>query len=226
MFKNYSKRNVLGNSGLKLTKALAVILTVMSIGAGPVNAIPLKYEMVTDTLRSGVAVLQGDLKSAFGAGPSLTINAVLIGGAPTIHWSSSIQLQKTTNAGVDSYSVVSIVGRHISNPPPDPGEASPGPPLAIVGTASSIPYFHLETFAAPTAFFLKSAPLAHDSIDFDQMTSTLSDLDPANAGVLFGDNDEIRLRVTFQHISEPGTLALFGLGLLGLGYARRRMVTA
>lgn len=63
-------------------------------------------------------------------------------------------------------------------------------------------------------------------ISFDTHSFTVPLVSPAPPGVFFDDGDRlgVEIQLTFEQIPQPGTLALFSLGLAGLGFARRRKV--
>ena len=215
--------NKLLPTGRVLLAALALLAA-----AGTVRADPLTLTMVIDELTHGRAVLQGDLLGAFVGIPeppdpripiSRTLNAVRPDGSPPVHWTVSLVLQRQISGNLALiYSIDDVVGRHISDPPPHEGEASPGPRLRI-GV-----YFDLDavTSIGPPAPLVRSISLEHDNpTHYDVMTTTLFDLNP-NARTVLGVNEEVRMRVDLEHTPEPATLLLLGTGLAGVAAMVRR----
>ena len=221
---------------LTLRMARALTVAIVAAAAYPAHAIPLKYEMVTDTLTKGVAVLQGGLRDAAwqeidrsGAFVEIityatTLSAVLPGGGATSHWSSEITLLRRDSQLVGGigglpppeppvvlgYYIGGISGRHVSDPPPHAGEASPGPLMLIPGAYSGD---YLNDWQLPAFDLLKTAFAPHET-DLDFMSTRLFDLNPLTDSLLIGTEQEIRLRAAFFHVPEPPTLALWCLAVL------------
>lgn len=214
---------------MRTLRVLCGACVLMVVAAAPSYALPLKFEMVTDELRKGKAVLQGDLVgAAFDITGILTLTATLPGGGATDDWTSTIRLF----SGAGTYSVFEVTGRHISNPPPDPGEASPGPPLIVSGVGTINAFIDLKAVGIggpdqTTPLVRKDEKLHDNPGHLDRMIATLIDLDNNSNSVLVGAGDEIRLTVDLTHVPEPSVVALLvagSAGLLGYGWGQRKRV--
>lgn len=180
---------------------LVFLLCVSRAGAAP-----LKLTMTIDELRSGKAVLSGDIDSLFGTNGQLNMTATLGDGSATKHWSLELTVIRMIGSTFP-YNITNIVGRHISDPPPHPGEASPGPgfgPYAfnnLIGAGGVDPPLTLDDSKG------------HDGHD-DKLHIDLIDLNGAAAGVLGGVDREVRMNFTFTHTPEPAGAALLLAGSL------------
>lgn len=83
-----------------------------------------------------------------------------------------------------------------------------GTPGAIVGTSVSITNGSVTGFTDASVTGLPSG-LPANSLSI-------------NLGGFWNQGSTARITLTVEHVPEPGTIALFGLGLAGLGFARRK----
>jgi hypothetical protein len=169
-----------------------------------VLAAPLTLVMTQDELRAGKAVLAGDIDPSIPTSGGVQLTATLGNGSATKHWSLELLVIRSIHTPTNTfrYALQEIKGKHISNPPPDPGELSPGPGLG--------PLFFSDlggVTAEPT--MSQSVNPSHDGHE-DKMKVDLLDLNGGVAGVLNGLDHEIRVNITFSHAPEPaaGLLAL------------------
>lgn len=209
-------------------------LLTLTAASSPGWAVPLRFEMTQDELMNGRAVLLGDLSDAawsldavFQNVDALSVDAVLKGGGTPKHWSSTVVLRRIRDAdgGVTNYGVHLIFGRHISDPPPHSGEASPGPLLTLTGGGTGS-YFRdlLGTSGGPARLTGKDEKQHEDH--YDTMRATLIDVNSDSPSFLSKVFEEIRVNVLFQHsetrVPEPAALLTFGFGLVALTALRQR----
>jgi hypothetical protein len=108
-----------------------------------------------------------------------------------------------------------VEGRHISAPPPHPGELAPGPLLAIGSVGSPLYTTLIDNF---TDDLIQKIAVAHDNPDhLDTMTTSLIDLNPANKkSVTAGLYYEFRMVINLSHVPVPesSTYTLFMVGAI------------
>lgn len=220
-------------SWLKTTiSALPVhgILALLTLAAtsSPGSAVPLRFEMTQDELMNGRAVLLGDLSDAawslnavFQNVDALSLDAVSKSGGATKHWSSTVVLRRIRDedGGVNNYGIHLIFGRHISDPPPHPGEASPGPQLRLSGGGTGSYFRDLLGISGGPAQLTGKDEKQHED-DYDTMRATLIDVNSDTPSFLSNVFHEIRANVLFQHsetrIPEPAAPLVFAPALLAL----------
>jgi hypothetical protein len=203
--------------------AVAVFRTLVGALFGlslQVQAFPLQYEMVLDSLLVGRANLAGDLSSLTYVPPNATsklefasITATLVGGGETVNWSSTIKFARTVLSdpgALTQYFVSEVEGHH--KVAPHILESKPGPTMSLAGWGD------LNTFVGVPHVQVLS--LSHDGHP-DSLRAVLRDLNPGAAGVL-GGGREIRLNTDLSHAPVPATIPLLGLGLAALGFSRRK----
>ncbi len=212
-------------------------LLALAAASSPSSAVPLRFEMTQDELLNGRAVLLGDLSDAtwsldavFQNVDALSLEAVLKDGGTPKHWSSTVVLRRIRDAdgGLNNYGVHLIFGRHVSDPPPHPGEASPGPLLTLTGGGTGSYFRDLLGIGGGPARLTGKDEKQHED-HYDTMRATLIDVNSDTPSFLSNVFHEIRMNVLFQHtetrVPEPAALMMFSLSLLTLAGAnilRRR----
>lgn len=209
-----------------VTKLSGILKLFFACGlwfAVPVQAIPVTFIMVTDTLLVGRAVLSGDFDALNPAGN--VFEATMPDGSMPKHWTANVHLYKaiTDDPLRRLLDIVLVEERHISNPPPHAGEATPGPLLSLTGNPSLYAEL-IEDFAGSLK---REVKVEHDNPShFDIMTTRLTDLNPTvPKSVTAGARREFRLSVDFRHthtVPEPGTLMLLATAILAFGLVTQR----
>ncbi len=202
-----------------------LFVVFLLITSTPASALPLVLQLTIDDLTKGRAVLSGNIDDTFADPAKIEADFPKIG----TNWEVNarllkVTLQRNTEKPVVNYDLF-INARHISNPAPHPGEATPG--LLLGGSTglahNSIRGNNPDVFG-PFGLQNNSAELIHPgSIDHtDVLKSHLDDLNGAAPGYLTADN-QLSARIDLAHTPEPSSLFLLGYSLLGLaGFQRFR----
>ena len=202
-----------------------VLFAAMLLAAPPqAHAVLVTLQLTIDELTKGRAVLSGDLDdTAFALGPGFFEASPEVTGT---NWFVKARLFKdpTAQEGVFQYGL-SVLARHISNPAPHAGEATPG---LLLGGPLKIFHHNLNGLSFPLTTLDpepqdNSHTLIHPGAEdhFDVLASHVDDLNGATRGFLTADN-QISARFDLAHTPEPSSFFLLGSGLLGLAGRRRR----
>jgi len=194
-----------------------LLLLLLSTLATNAFAIPVTLQLTKDELSSGRAVLSGDVTDTYALLPPNTIFATFteIG----THWHVTASILKILNPQIGLFYKLQVDGRHISNPPPHPGEATPGLLLETEHfNLSGVPNGAVDPQDI-TDQLIHPGSESH----YDAMTTHLDDLRPNHPSFLTLFNNQISARIDLVHTPEPATVVLLSAGFLGMAGLRKRL---
>ena len=199
-----------------------VLLFVLPTNA---HAVAVTLQLTIDELEKGRAVLSGNLNDvAFGGPFGNQADFFRLG----TNWQVEAFLLRFTerlNIGTFTTYNVQVKAKHISNPAPHQGEATPG---LLLGGAAEVLQRNLGGVVPNVFDAIGPQDVSHKLIHpgsedhFDVLSSHVDDLNGDAAGFLTADN-QISVRIDLAHTPEPSSLLLLSSGLLGLAGWRRRV---